>query len=290
MIRLEINGGYFDRGYNELIDVNDQKVQLFGASAQVSVHKGMPLTSSVDYKLYKFNGERVSGLFDPVVYKGGVSWLAQSEFTVLGQTLKDPAKTGTTKIQVGTAGDLNVRVMVDRIRLRLDISYRDLAFILHSVPSLPTYEDFPSSYETKPDLFAAVGADWNWKDLLTLGVIAGVERPATLTSPQAIAGGMTGVTGKSTAVIRNNNVDTIITILPIGEDAQAQVALKGTAKVTFGRIYTALLEVFYSRDPNTTRYERAGCAAGQACPMNPFEYVFGNFNQLGVNATLQARF
>ncbi len=68
------------------------------------------------------------------------------------------------------------------------------------------------------------------------------------------------------------------------------MALKGTAKVDFGRIYTALLEVFYSYDPNVTRYQRVGCTSDQACPDAPFQYVFGNFNQLGVNATLQARF
>jgi hypothetical protein len=282
-VRLELNGGYFDRGYNELVDVNNQKVQLFGASAQIAIHKGMPVQSSIDYRLYKFNGERVSGLFDPVKYPGGVSWLAMSEFTVLGQTLKDPNKTGTTVIQPGMAGDLNVRIMMDRVRLRLDVSYRDLAFILHSVPSLPTYEDFPTQYKTSPDYFAAIGADKNWNDFLTLGLIAGIEKPATLTSPAGIAGGMTSATGTSTAVIRNNNIDTIITILPTGESAATQIATKATAKLTFGRIYSALLEVFYSYDPNTTRYLRSGAE-------QPFEFKFGNFNQLGINATLQARF
>jgi hypothetical protein len=289
-VRVEVNGGYFDRGYNELVDVNNQKVQLFGASAQLAIHKGMPVQSSIDYRLYKFNGERVSGLFDPVKYPGGVSWLAMSEFTVLGQTLKDPNKTGTTVIQPGMAGDLNVRVMVDRVRLRLDVSYRDLAFILHSVPSLPTYEDFPTQYKTSADYFAAIGADKNWNDFLTLGLIAGIEKPATLTSPAGIAGGMTSATGTSTAVIRNNNIDTIITILPTGQSAATQIATKASAKLTFGRIYSALLEVFYSYDPNTTRYLRAGCTDTQACPDQPFEFKFGNFNQLGVNATLQARF
>ena len=293
MIRLEVNGGVFDRGYNELVDVNDQKVILYGASAQVAVHHGMPVQSSIDYKLYKYNNERVSGLFDPVKYPGGLAWLGMAEFTVLNQTLKDPDKTGTTKNQVGMAGDANIRIMLDRTRIRFDASYRDLAFILHSVPSLPTYEDFPKAFTTTPDFFAAAGVDQNWNDFLTLGVVAGVEKPATLTSPVGtIPGGMTGTTGmgSSTAVIRNNNIDTIITILPQGKSAAPQIALKGSAKVTFGRIYSALLEVFYSYDPNVTRYQRVGCTSDQACPDAPFQYVFGNFNQLGVNATLQAKF
>ena len=290
MIRLEVNGGYFDRGYNELVDVNDQKVTLYGASVQAAIHKGMPVQSSIDYKLYKNNNERVSGLFDPVKYPGGLAWLAQAEFTMLGQTLKDPDKTSTTKVQKGMAGDLNVRVVMDRLRFRFDASYRDLAFILHSVPSLPTYEDFPAVYKVSPDFFASAGVDQNWDDFLTIGVVAGIEKPATLTSPQGVPGGMTGAAGTSTAVIRNNNIDTIITILPAGKDAVPQLALKGNVKLTFGRIYSALLEVFYSYDGNTTRYQRVGCTSEQACPEAPFAYVFGNFNQLGVNATLQARF
>src|SRR5437762_4869757 len=39
MVRIEVNGGYFDRGYNELIDVNAQKVRLYGASVQASLHQ-----------------------------------------------------------------------------------------------------------------------------------------------------------------------------------------------------------------------------------------------------------
>jgi hypothetical protein len=116
-----------DRGYNELQDVRGEKVRLFGASMQASIHKGMPLTSSVDYWLYKSNGESISGLFAPERYPGGFAWLAQGEFTMLGQTLKDPDASGSTVNQLGKAGDVNVRMKLDRIRLRLDVSYRNLA-------------------------------------------------------------------------------------------------------------------------------------------------------------------
>jgi len=283
-VRIELNGGLFDRGYNELQDVLGEKVMLVGGSAQISVFKGMPIRSSVDYRLYKYNGERVSQLFSPEKYPGGIAWLAQAELTTLAQTLKDPERTGSTKRQFGMAGDLNVRMKIDRYRLRLDLSFRDLAFILHSQPSLPPYSDFPAAYQLEPNYFAALGADRNWSDWLTLGLIGGIEKPATLTSPKGIPGAMTQ--GTSTAVIRNNNIDTLITILPAGEAAAPQFALKGTAKLDFAKIFSAIFEVFYSYDPNQTRYRRA-CDDPDQCP---FKYDFGEFNQLGVNATLQARF
>ncbi len=283
-VRIEVNGGVFDRGYNELQDVLGEKVILYGGSAQVSVFKGMPIRSSVDYKLYKYNGERVSQLFSPEKYPGGISWLVQAELTAMAQTLKDPDATGSTKRQLGFAGDVNFRMKINRVRLRLDLSARDLAFILHSQPSLPPYSDFPSEYEIERNYFAAIGIDRNWSDFLTLGVIGGIERPATLTAPKGIPGAETN--GTSTAVIRNNNIDTLITILPPGEKAVPQLAVKGTAKIDFARIFSAVLEVFYSYDGNQTRYRRT-CADPEICP---FEYTFGEFNQLGVNATLQARF
>ena len=122
-------------------------------------------------------------------------------------------------------------------------------------------------------------------------MIAGVEKPATLTSPIGIPGGTTGGDrhvdrGHPQQQHRHDHHDPARR----ARRRSPQFALKGTAKLDFGRIYTALLEVFYSYDGNTTRYQRVGCTSGQACPDAPFEYVFGNFNQLGVNATLQARF
>ncbi len=287
MVRFEVNGGFFDRGFLEKEDVKAERNYLFGGSAQLTIHKDMPLRSSIDYRLYKYNNERVSGLFNPEQYPGGLSWMVSSEFTYMGQTLKDPDTTGDTVIQHGYAGDVNVRVKLDRIRLRLDVSYRDLAFILHSQPSLPPYVDFSDEYQVKPNFFAAVGIDKNWDDWITAGIIVGIDRPASLSSQKGIPGVTT--TAESTAVFRNNNIDTLISILPTGEDTVPQIATKATLKLDFGRIFTTLLEVFYVYDGNTTTYERDPACAADPDQCN-FNYVFGEFSQLGFNATLQARF
>jgi len=208
---------------------------------------------------------------------------------VLGQTLKDPGATGAIVQQVGKAGDLNVRVKLDRIRMRLDLSYRDLAFILHSEPSSPAFEAFPAGFTTTADTFAAIGADNNWGDWLTIGLIAGIEKPATLTAPKGvpvIPGASADPMATSTAVIRSNNVDTLITVLPPGHGAVAQIAVKATAKLDFARVFSALFELFYSHDGNQTHAVRA-CSDPETCT---FIYEPGKFQQLGLNATLQARF
>ena len=74
--------------------------------------------------------------------------------------------------------------------------------------------------------------------------------------------------GKSTAVIRNEGD---ITILPPDEDVLPQWALKFTGRLDF------------SRDPNQTRLVREG-------PDDLLKREFGEFNQLGFNFTLQAKF
>lgn len=281
-IRVEVNGGYFNRGSNELEDVNKEDVQLYGVSAQVAMHEGMPVQSSIDYKLYKYDPERIGRVFQKTRYPGGLQWLAMGEVTYLGQTLKDPEQAASTKVQEGVAGDVNVRVMMDRLRFRFDAQYRDLAFILHSVPSLPTYSDFPKSYGIQANIFAAAGVDRNWDDRLTLGATVGIELPATIKSMTGIPGD-TAATGTSTAVIRNNGQQTLITVLPTGETRAAQLAFKGSGQIDFGDIYSALVDVYFSYDPNQTRLTRSG-------PEDTFKYEFGEFNQLGVNLTLQARF
>jgi hypothetical protein len=281
MVRLEVNGGYFNRGSNELQDVLDEDVQLFGGSVQLAIHDGMPIGSSIDYKLYRNDPERVGRFFRKAEYPGGLSWLVKSEATLIGQTLKDPEQTGSTTVQYGTAADVNARVKIDRTRLQLDAQVRDLAFILHSTPSLPTFSDFPMEYDQTANFFLAAGADQNFLDQLTLGLILGVEIPATLTTPTGVIPGDTVPgEGTSTAVIRDEGD---ITILPPGEDVAPQLAAKFTGRLDFAEFFAALLDVYYSYDPNQTRLRRDG-------PDDLLRREFGEFNQLGINVTLQAKF
>jgi hypothetical protein len=282
MLRIEGNGGYFDRGGNELQDVISEKVRLYGASLQVALHHREPVTSSVDYKLYRNDPERAYHMFAKEEYPGGVSWLVAAEATILGQTLKDPEVSGGTTTQIGKAGDINARIKIDRTRLRADVQFRDLAFILHSTPSLPTYSDFPPEYERTADFFADVGIDQNIEGTgLTLGVIGGVDLPASLTTPTGvIPGDMVEGEGTSTAVIRNEGD---ITILPPGEDVLPQFALKFAGRLDFAESFAALADIYYSRDPNQTRLVREG-------PDDLLMREFGEFNQLGFNFTLQAKF
>src|SRR5262249_31140297 len=143
MLRIETNGGVFDRGANQKQDVLGEQVWLYGFSTQIALHQGIPVTSSTDYALYRNDPLGVGPLFHPEIYPGGLSWLAATEWTLLRQTLQDPDHPRSTTWQNAAAGDLNVRVKWNHTRLRLDAAYRSLAFVLHNVPSFVPYQDFP---------------------------------------------------------------------------------------------------------------------------------------------------
>ena len=280
-LRIEANGGIFDRGKNESEDVLGERVYLYGASTQVALHDGMPVGSSIDYALYRNEPESLARLFKKESYPGGLAWMVSAEGTLLFQTLKDPAATGSTRTQQAYAFDTNARVKWNKTRFKLDFMVRDLAYLLHSVPSLPTYWDFPDAYTRTPEVFVAVGVDQFFEPWgLTLGGTLGLDLPATLETPAPadIPGNMT----TSTVLVVRNEANR--SVLPSGEEAAPIVALKGTARLDFAESFAAIFDVFYQYDPNTVRYDREN-------PESNFNRAtFANFDQLGFTGTLQARF
>jgi hypothetical protein len=282
-LRIEANGGHFDRGKNEAESVLGEPVRLSGASVQLALHDGMAVGSSIDYKLYRNDPTSIARLFRREQYPGGLSWLVSTEGTVLLQTLADADKTGSTTIQKAYAGDVNVRVKYDRTRLKLDVMVRDLAYILHSVPSLPSYFDFHSSYTSTPEWLASVGVDQYFPGpRLTLGANVGGNLPATLETPV----GQSGVPGNliqtsTTAVVRN---ESSLSVLPEGKSVALVWAIKASARLDFDDSFAALADVYYQYDPNTVRYDRESEDATFS------KAEFADFSQLGFNVTLQSRF
>jgi hypothetical protein len=285
MLRVEVNGGYFDRGTNPQEDVLGEQVQLIGASVQVALQQGIPVGSSIDYRLYRNAPESTFRLFQPEEYSGGFAWMVAVEATVLNQTLKDPEVTGGTTNQRGMAADLNFRGKYNHTRFRIDLQMRDLAYILHSAPSLSPYSDFADVYDVTSNFFGVVGVDQHFPELgLTTGIVLGLELPATITSPKPIAEieqeGTRG-DGEAVYVVRGQGD---YTILPFGEDVVVQFAAKLTSRLDFAdNNFASILDIYYSRDPNRTRGRQSG-------PDEQFEYKFDDFDQLGFNLTLQAKF
>ena len=295
MLRIEGNGGVFDRGANQKQDVLGKAVTLYGASGQIAVHKGMPVTSSTDYALYKNDPTSVTPLFHAEEYPGGLAWLVMAEGTVAAQTLQDADNPQSTKNQQAEAADLNVRVKWNHTRMRMDAAFRSLEFVLLNVPSFVPYQDFPNKATVQPDLLFAIGADQNFARLgLTVGATFGVDQPATFTPPpgQPLPPEVSGTTPGDMGNTLNTNATVVVrnegdfSILPPGQSAVPIYALKFTAREDFNDVFATILDVYWVNDNNRTILQGANGADPNSLPHRAFIEP----NQIGFNLTLQARF
>ena len=221
-LRLEANGGYFDRGTNPLffgtsigpmgMTFTDYPVATYGGTLQISAFKGISPTQSADFALYR-NDPMVSAAryFQRPVFLPGFNWLASAEFTAVGSTLQDVSRPNSTDTQLSYAGDVNLRAQFGHMRLRGDFETRSLGYILINQPSLVPYQDFPQGAQVGSELFGVLGVDYFWERIgFTGGLSVGIERPATFTPPsgQTISGPLQGNTGgtlttAATIVVRN---------------------------------------------------------------------------------------
>src|SRR5207248_1466929 len=98
-LRIEANGGFFDRGTNPLffgttvgamgMTFTDFPVQSFGGTLQVSVWNGYRPSQSADFSLYKNDPSTAARYFQRPTYHPGFNWLASLEMTGVGTTLQD---------------------------------------------------------------------------------------------------------------------------------------------------------------------------------------------------------
>jgi hypothetical protein len=194
-LRIEANGGYFDRGTNPLFFGTSQgsngqtftsyPVNTYGGTLQVSVFDGISPTTSADFALYR-NDPMVSAVryFQRPVYRPGFNWMASAEGTILGSTLQDVDHPDSTKTQLAFAADVNLRAQIRHWRLRGDVETRSLSYVLINQPSLVPFQDFPKGASVMPEVFGVLGFDYFVERLgLTAGASLGIESPASFTPP-----------------------------------------------------------------------------------------------------------
>lgn len=283
-LRFEMNGGYFQRGLAPSLAQQGIRapVNLLGGSSQLSFYSD-EILPSIDLRLYKNDPEVANRFFLPEKYPGGLTYQLSVEGSLLGQTLVDPDTFGKTKVQKAWAVAVQARFKYDFWRLYVLGQARSLSFIQLDVPGFPPYTDFASGSVVRPELWSAVGGDRFFEKLhLTVGVVAGIQSPASLTAPKLELGGVNppqGLTGRRTVVLRDVNLPSI---LPEGESVLPIVSVKTTFKLDLSDYFAALGEVFYNWDANRTTF--LDSTASVATP------AFEKPHQLGFNLILQARY
>ena len=285
ILRIEGAAGYFQKGAlpptgtGGADPLAGERINATGASAQITLHKGLPIQTSVDLRLYRNDPELPFTAFRKETYGQGFSWLVSSEVSYLTQNLRDPDTFGQTEIQPAMAADINAKVKSGFTRVFFDFVYRDLSFILFNVPAFTPYYGFPDSAEVTPQWFIDVGADYHLAALhMTPGITFGYMQPATYTGDT----GGAGIAGTNTVVVRRQGD---FEILPPNEDAFDILSARVYDRIDLSEMMWMIAQVTYTLDNNSTRLVRG--------PTGFPERVFDDdnvTNQLAIALLLQSRF
>ncbi|MHB8419700.1 MAG: hypothetical protein ACYDCL_16610 [Myxococcales bacterium] len=290
-LRLEGNGGYFSQGGNPETDVLDAPVWVAGGSARLSYHVGVPVGTSIDFRLYRNDPLLPQRFFGPEDYPGGWSYSVSLEVTYLRQALRNPDLAGTTSVYPNEngwatkpqAGALWFRSKHNYDRFWALAETRDLSFIEVDQPGFIPYEGNPQDAVVTPELFGAAGWDHNFPRIhVTPGIDIGVEQPASFSSSEVSLGGNNppiGLSGKHTVVVYDLGEQSV---LPPGRGPTPLFSAKGTFRWDISEAFAAVGELYFKIDNNQTTFYSS--VAGVAEP------VFSTPFDLGFNAVLQARY
>lgn len=292
-LHLDVNGGFFQQGKQDLPDVAGKPVWTAGVSSRLIAHdKDMPVPMSIDFQLYRNDPNKPQIIFKPEEYTPGkTTWLVSAEFDQIFQNLKNFDVAGATKVQGATAGAVQAQLKSSFFRASLTGIYRDLPYVLRNQPSMIPFQSIPQNKvdpttgdeiettKTTPEFFFAAAADYYFDGpRLTLGFGGGLQFPATFKS---ISTNTASTPTDRTVVVRQQGN---LGILPVGKGAVPIVQARVSLKWEISRILSAILWAQYVRDNNATFVERdpsEGTVSLRA---------FLNPDFLGMGTSVQARF
>lgn len=253
-LRLDLSGGFFEKGTNTKPSVLGKPIYAGGGSAQLSYSWGSKVGKRLDLRLY-FEDPDKNPLDIPA--RGSNDWGLELavEYTRLVQTLEDPDHYASTHNEWAQAGYFSAGLRFDKFRVHLDGIYRDLPFIVFNVPGFVPYQALSEQSEVSPELFGALSADYYFDSVgITVAMSAGVLLPATYkptVSGQVIEGPFAEEVAKGIqkVVVRGTNSGDW-DILPPGEDQMPVFVFKGDVKYNLGQNFFVVAELSYGHDPN----------------------------------------
>lgn len=255
-LRLDLQGGYFDKGTNSRANVLGKKIFSGGGTAILSWKTGGKVGNRMDVRLYSEDPIRFPLQQDKPAGDFGVEIAA--EYTRLVQTLEDPDNTQSTTNEWSQAVAVTAGVRLGKFRTHLNLIMRDLPFIVFNVPGFVPYQALPAGAEITPELFGVVSVDYFIEKLsLTPGVSLGLLRPSTYK-----AGGqgmeLVGPYGEEVSlgiqkVVVGGSNRGDWDILPSGMDEELVLMAKFDLKWSLASAFALIGEVTYAYDPNTAQ-------------------------------------
>ena len=185
-VRLDAGFGYFQQGkFERTALMIGQPVFSFGLSSRLTVRQGLPIQTSIDYKLYRNHPDALDASSSRETYKKDkFSWSVSAEYNHVWQQLESIEQYAKTKLQPAWAGAVQVQFKYDYMRIQLVGLIRNLEYILMNVPSLTPFVAIPEAgTSTTPEYFAAATIDYRFDSAHVTPFITGAFRSRPRSSP-----------------------------------------------------------------------------------------------------------
>ncbi|WP_164020985.1 hypothetical protein [Pyxidicoccus trucidator] len=276
--RAELEATTVDRGVAPAPALlgEEQPVVARGVSGRVQWHQGAPVGPNVDLSLYAGDPTFFERFFEPELYPGGFAAEVSLEGSFVSQQLEAAEVARGEKDESASAAALVARLKWDFLRVHALAYYRTVTFIQVDVPGFPPYQALPEDSNPRSEVSGSVGADYHFQQWgLTPGLLLRATMPAEFI---ASLGGNLGLADR-VAVLQGRNA---LSILPRGESRELVLTAKATVRWDLGSVAGLVGEVFYTRDPNRTRFEDDATGVG--------DFVRDDPTAVGGTLLLQARF
>jgi hypothetical protein len=180
-LRLDANGGFFDRGTNPKQEVLGAPVRTVGGSVQLSYASHDDAPGGANLTFAADDPTSPGRFFQRDSNTGGPAWRLSTEATVISTLLMNPDVAAATISERGYAGDVQLELREDELRVDFTASMRDLPYILVGVPGfVPFVALSPVNVTVRDELLFWAQATYRVPALnLTPGLAVAVQRPAT---------------------------------------------------------------------------------------------------------------
>lgn len=291
LLWVDVEGTYANRGTIDRLGLrvsaegkyNVKAWRAAGGAFRLGLGQGDSLATPVNYRPFEndlyFTDSLVARRAKPASELG---WSVVATGTYLGQTLQDAVQPNKTTWQKGLAGTLIAKARWRHLQATMAAGYRDLAFVLFSVPSNPNYMDLPPGITVNPEKRVSVGAaaDWSPGDLpFTTAIDAGVVWPANTVAATPVGTSASDTTGGFQQKLVFHSPYNV-TILGPGEKVEPLVEARLALRAPISTWLMAAVEILDQYDRN----RRKMSLSADGFPVR----VQAKPNTVGINLILRA--
>ena len=253
-VRLELNGGFFNKGTNTRQNALGKPIYAGGVSTRLSYRHGMEIGRQIDVRIHQQDPVR-DQLFKKETYRAGqVSVRAEVEATWLIQNLEDPDTVSSTVNEQSWMGHAGFALKVGYFRLHIDAIFRDLTAITFDVPGFIPYQALSKDAAVTPELSGTISADYNIQPVdLTIGLTFGILKPATYEGVAPLGMNVSSVNQGNRKVVVRGSKSGDWDILPPGEDELPVMVVRLDLKWNYYDAFAIVGTMYYGRDDNTAQ-------------------------------------